>query len=136
MEEDAGGLAELRGTFILGEGIYQVSWLLGDRAERFCSARWKISAGRRGKDRQVQLRFPPGSAVPYNTVSLRAVGPQNAFAMALGGGMDMKINKQVSFRAVGLDWFMTRLHNPVLQQDKNQDHIRVSTGLNFTFGAE
>jgi hypothetical protein len=58
------GEAELRGTFRLGEGTYQVDWLLRDREERFCSARWRVAARRHGKDRQVELRLPPGTAEP------------------------------------------------------------------------
>ena len=77
IDEDAGGHAELRGNFILGEGSYHVSWLLRDRAERRCSAQWNISAGRRGKDRQVQLRFPPGSAAPSNMDPFAAEDPVN-----------------------------------------------------------
>jgi hypothetical protein len=29
--------------------------------------------------------------------------------MLLGGGLDMKINKRVTFRPIGADWYMTRL---------------------------
>jgi hypothetical protein len=64
IDEDAKGGVELRGSLLLGEGSYHVSWLIRDRAERFCSARWQITVERRGKDRQVQLRLPPGSAMP------------------------------------------------------------------------
>jgi opacity protein-like surface antigen len=71
---------------------------------------------------------------PGAPVSLRASASQTAFAYVLGGGLDIKINKYVAFRAIDLGWFMTRLQNIRTQQDKNQDHIRVMTGLNFTFG--
>jgi hypothetical protein len=73
-------------------------------------------------------------AKPGQSVSLRAVHAQNAFAFALGGGLDIKMNKYVSFRPIGLDYFMTRLQNLRLQENKNQDHIRVTFGFNFTFG--
>lgn len=71
---------------------------------------------------------------PGAPVSLRASTSQTAFAYVLGGGLDLKINNVVSFRAIDLGWFMTRLQNVRSQQDKNQDHIRVLTGINFTFG--
>ena len=60
IEKDARGSAELRGGFVLGEGQYLVEWLMRDRAERFCTARWQVSVEPRGKDRGVELRLPPG----------------------------------------------------------------------------
>jgi hypothetical protein len=79
--------------------------------------------------------LPPGWT-PGSAVTLRANASQTAFAFALGGGMDIKINKHVSFRPISLDYYMTRLQNLRSQQDKNQDHIRVGVGFNFTFGAQ
>ena len=64
LDEGAGGTAHLRGSFILGEGQYQVDWLLRDQAERYCGARWDISAKRRGKDRAVELSLSPSTARP------------------------------------------------------------------------
>jgi outer membrane protein OmpA-like peptidoglycan-associated protein len=61
---------------------------------------------------------------------------QNAFAMALGGGFDIRVSKYVSLRPAGLDYFMTRLQNPSSLQDNNQHHFRYSAGINFTFGRE
>jgi len=66
----------------------------------------------------------------------RAAGSLNAFAMAIGGGLDIKINKHASFRPIGLDYFMTRLKNPVLQDDHNQHNLRYSAGINFLFGGQ
>jgi opacity protein-like surface antigen len=73
---------------------------------------------------------------PGDAVSLRASAQQTAFAMALGGGLDIKIAKWVSFRPVGLDWFMTRLQNLRSVDDNNQHHLRYTTGFNFTIGAQ
>jgi hypothetical protein len=56
--------------------------------------------------------------------------------MTLGGGLDIKINKYVSFRPIGLDWYMTRLQNLRSLEDHNQDNIRYTTGLNITWGAQ
>lgn len=83
--------------------------------------------------------YLPGQTtpVPPNTpLSLRAVISQTAFAMAVGGGLDIKINNRVSFRPVSLDYLLTRLQNPVDLQDKNQNNLRYMTGINFTFGAQ
>ena len=64
LEEDAKGNASLRGAFVVGEGDYRVDWLLRDRTEKFCTAFWRFSAGRRGKDRPVALWVAPGSVLP------------------------------------------------------------------------
>ena len=61
---------------------------------------------------------------------------QNAFAMAVGGGLDIKINKHAAFRPVALDYFLTRLYNPVNSNDHNQNNLRYSAGINFTFGGQ
>jgi len=63
-------------------------------------------------------------------------GSQNAFAMAVGGGLDYKINKHVAFRPIGLDYFLTRLHNPLDASDHNQHNLRYSAGINFYFGGQ
>jgi hypothetical protein len=69
-------------------------------------------------------------------VSLRAVHHQTAFAMAVGGGLDIKMSKHVSLRPIGLDYFLTRLQNIRTLNDNNQHNIRYTAGLNFTFGAQ
>jgi opacity protein-like surface antigen len=61
---------------------------------------------------------------------------QSAFAMTVGGGMDIKINNHVSFRMYQLEYFLSRFQNPRTLNDNNQNHLRYSTGLNFTFGAQ
>jgi hypothetical protein len=82
--------------------------------------------------------YLPGqpTPVPPNTpVSLRAVTSQTGFAMATGGGLDIKVSKYVSFRPIGLDYMMTRLQNVRDLEDRNQHHLRYTAGVNFTFGA-
>jgi hypothetical protein len=58
------GSAYLRGEFMLGTGEYQIDWLMRDRADRFCSEYWHISAKLRGKDSQITMRLPPGTVQP------------------------------------------------------------------------
>ncbi|HEY1338250.1 MAG TPA: hypothetical protein VGF59_12105 [Bryobacteraceae bacterium] len=83
------------------------------------------------------IYLPGVGTVPPNTpVSLRATASQTAFAMATGGGLDIKINKHVSFRPIGLDYFLTRLQNLRSAEDNNQHNLRYTTGFNFTFGAQ
>jgi outer membrane protein OmpA-like peptidoglycan-associated protein len=98
----------------------------------------------------VNFTVPPGTVVlppavtPVATttgtntsaVSLRASSQQTAFAMAFGGGLDIKINRIVSFRPIGLDYYMTRLQNLRTAGDNNQHNIRYTAGFNFTIGGE
>jgi hypothetical protein len=99
----------------------------------------------------VEVTVPPGTVVippvvtpantPANTnlqdaVALRASANQTAFAMAFGGGLDIKINKWVSFRPIGLDYYMMRLQNLRSMNDNNQNCLRYTTGMNFTFGGQ
>ena len=78
---------------------------------------------------------PTPVATPGLPFSARIGGSQTAFAMTLGGGLDIRINKHVSFRPIGLDWYLTRLQNLRSQDDNNQHNLRYTAGLNFTFGA-
>jgi hypothetical protein len=82
--------------------------------------------------------YPPGNTpiVPGQPVTLRASASQTAFAMATGGGLDIKINRHVSFRPIGLDYFLTRLQNLRSAEDNNQHNLRYTAGFNFTFGGE
>ena len=59
--EGASGHADLRGSFLLGEGSYTVEWLVRDRVDRYCSARWQVLAERRLKDRPVAMRLASGA---------------------------------------------------------------------------
>ena len=83
--------------------------------------------------------YLPGQETPVSTTSpvgLRAVTSQTAFAMATGGGLDIKVTKHMSFRPIGLDYMLTRLQNVQDLQDRNQHHLRYTAGVNFTFGAQ
>jgi opacity protein-like surface antigen len=83
------------------------------------------------------IYLPGAPTVPPNSpVTGRLVASQTAFAMATGGGLDIKINKHVSFRPIGLDWMLTRLQNIRDLNDRNQHHIRYTTGFNVMFGAQ
>lgn len=86
---------------------------------------------------QLPVYLPGAPAVvPGQAVTLRATASQTAFAMTSGGGLDIKINRHLSFRPIGLDYLMTRLQNLRSKQDNNQHNLRYTTGFNFTFGGE
>jgi hypothetical protein len=56
----------------------------------------------------------------------------DAFAMAIGGGIDIPISKTVQFRPVEIDYLMTRFTNQF--NNSSQSNFRYSAGLNFAFG--
>ena len=60
IEEDAKGEAYLQGTFDLGEGKYQVDWLMRDRAERVCASFWDSEAALSAKDKALELNLKAG----------------------------------------------------------------------------
>jgi hypothetical protein len=74
--------------------------------------------------------LPPG--LPVN---VRLIANDTAFAMTVGGGLDIRINKHVSFRPVGMDYYLTRFQNLRTLGDDSQGNLRYTTGVNFTFGA-
>ncbi|HWB85994.1 MAG TPA: outer membrane beta-barrel protein [Bryobacteraceae bacterium] len=80
--------------------------------------------------------FIPGAGNLVQATSARISTSQTAFAMTAGGGLDIKINKHVSFRPIGLDYYMTRLQNLRTFDDNNQHNLRYTTGFNFTLGAQ
>jgi hypothetical protein len=83
--------------------------------------------------------YLPGQTTPLpdnSPVTARAIHAQTAFAMTAGGGLDIKINRHVSFRPIGLDYLLTRLQNLRTANDNNQHSLRYTTGFNFTFGGE
>ncbi|HWR15300.1 MAG TPA: hypothetical protein VN577_10745 [Terriglobales bacterium] len=51
----------------------------------------------------------------------------NAFAMALGGGLDVGVHSNVAFRLVQVDYLMTRFGS------QTQNNARISTGIVFRF---
>jgi hypothetical protein len=78
---------------------------------------------------------PATLPVTGQPITGRLNAQQTAFAMSVGGGLDIRINRHVSFRPFGLDYYMTRLQNLRTMGDNNQNNIRYTAGFNFTFGA-
>lgn len=59
----------------------------------------------------------------------------NAFAMAVGGGFDIRVNKTISIRPFQMDYLLTRFGNPLIPGgNHNQNNFRYAAGVNFTFG--
>jgi hypothetical protein len=81
--------------------------------------------------------FLPGSPTPIPPnlpVTLRAVASQTAFALTAGGGLDIKLSKWASFRPIQLEYMLTRFQNYRSLNDNNQNNLRYSAGINFTYG--
>jgi hypothetical protein len=87
-----------------------------------------------GIEGSVLSPLPPYPAFPSESVTGRITRSETAFAMTAGGGLDIQINKYLSFRPIGLDFFLTRLENLRTLGDNSQHNLRYTTGLNFTFG--
>jgi hypothetical protein len=65
------------------------------------------------------------------------VGPNNnAFAMAVGGGFDIRLSKTISLRPFQMDYLLTRFGNSLIQggAKQNQNNFRYAGGIVFTFG--
>jgi hypothetical protein len=62
IDADAKGDAYLQGSFDLGEGVYQVDWLMRDRAERVCASFWRAEAVLGPKEKDLALTLAPGEA--------------------------------------------------------------------------
>jgi hypothetical protein len=90
-----------------------------------------------------QEAVPPVAApLPTTTppASGRYAASQDNFAMALGGGLDVKLSRLITFRPVQLDYLMTRFQDFGLSgqpsQNRNQHNLRYAAGFAFTFGGE
>jgi len=69
--------------------------------------------------------FAPGSA--------GYPGSANAFAMTVGGGLDLKLSMRFAVRAFEADYYFTEFANRV---NDHQNNLRVSAGLIFRFGKQ
>lgn len=79
-------------------------------------------------------RFTPFAetlfGVAHGSATIAGVfGPtQNAFAMAIGGGVDYRINNRFSLRPLQVDYLLTRFR-PGTVDRQNQNNLRASTGF-------
>jgi opacity protein-like surface antigen len=63
---------------------------------------------------------------------LQGSGNNNAFAMALGGGLDLAVSKHIALRPVEVDYLLTRFG--ARNYHANQNNFRYLGGLDFMFG--
>ncbi len=92
-----------------------------------------------------QENIPPTPAPPIAgsvtpPASGRFAASQDNFAMAIGGGLDIKLSHHVLFRPIQLDYVLTRLEDLGLSgqpsRNRNQNNLRYAAGILFTFGGE
>ena len=81
---------------------------------------------------------PPVIGPPITTpVSVRVGASNLGFAMMAGGGLDIKFHKHIAFRPVAADYYLTRMPSFLTTGDtSNRNNWRLSTGVNFMFGAQ
>lgn len=87
-----------------------------------------------------RVNFNPGKIRPYAqaifgglvaTGGIGQAGPENHFAMAVGGGLDFKVSEHFAVRPVQVDYFMTKFPDGL---NNRQNNFRFGTGIVFRFG--
>jgi hypothetical protein len=79
---------------------------------------------------------------PHTTSSNRYVADQNTFAMAVGGGFDIRLGRMFTLRPAQIDYYMTRFEAPSVTEPigttvataRSQHDFRYATGIAFNFG--
>ncbi len=61
------------------------------------------------------------------------ITPVSALAVALGGGLDAKVHKNIAFRVVQADYLLTNFDPGVTSANNPQNNFRFSTGFVFRF---
>jgi opacity protein-like surface antigen len=77
---------------------------------------------------------PPVPLPPGQVFSTRITASNNGFAMLAGGGIDIKVFKRMSFRPIGLDYYLGRMPSAMTGNDTNHNNIRYTAGVSFLFG--
>ena len=74
---------EMDGAFFVGEGGYQVDWLISDRSGQTCRKKWHIQAKLSHGDRSLSLSLAPGSVAPLRYEAWKGVNPDNTQPLRL-----------------------------------------------------
>jgi len=73
---------------------------------------------------------------PLAVVTARLNTTENAFSMRTGGGLDYRLSRHFSVRAVEVDYILTRFPSLSTGVRENQSSIAASAGIIFTFGEQ
>lgn len=127
-----------------GQLIYNFNkWLgvLGD-----VSGVWATNATRYGAAIPYlfgpRINFRHGIVRPFAQVlvggivtssGIETTGWQSHYAMATGGGIDVRVSRHFSIRPIQAEYLMTRLPNGL---NNRQDNFRFSAGVSLTFGGK
>jgi hypothetical protein len=71
------------------------------------------------------------SETPFPNLAPQFGGSETTFALLAGGGLDIKLSRHFSFRPFEVDYFLTRLRNPLTDSLENQNNLRASAGFSF-----
>ena len=74
----------------------------------------------------------PGPGVE---ITAKVSASQTDFAMATGGGIDVRISKRFTFRPIAVDYLYTNFPSLVTGKGSSQNGLRATIGFTFTFGA-
>ncbi len=84
--------------------------------------------------------IPPGVTVTLGSPNTVFRSTQNAAAMAVGGGIDIRLSRLIGFRPIELDYVPTHF-SPIniaglgtINSTKWQQNLRYSAGISFRFG--
>lgn len=73
-----------------------------------------------------------GARVTANSGGINA--GENAFAISVGGGVDMPLRHEISLRLLEVDYLLTRFRN-LNGNSASENHVRISAGIVFRFGS-
>jgi len=73
---------------------------------------------------------------PLAVVAARLNTTENAFSMRAGGGLDYRLSRHFSVRAVEVDYILTRFPSLSTGSRETQNSIAASAGIIFTFGEQ
>jgi opacity protein-like surface antigen len=73
-----------------------------------------------------------GFHISQGLESALGAGGANSFAMAIGGGLDLRVSHHFAVRLGQVDYFLTRLPNPA-DATFNQNNFRYSGGIVFRY---
>jgi opacity protein-like surface antigen len=129
-------------------------FMAGPRLSYRTSSRWTpyfevlFGASRRSVSNELSVVTGPNTpALPVVTPHDLFPGPgveitaevsasQTDFAMATGGGVDVRISKRFTFRPIAVDYLYTTFPSLVTGKGSSQNGLRATIGFTFTFGAE
>jgi len=85
---------------------------------------------------RVPTVFPSSSITLPDNISASLTASRTSFAMMAGGGLDIRLTKHLTYRLVDADYFLSRPVSLLTHENVNKNNVRLTTGVNFTWGAE